>query len=99
MAKVTSKLQFTIPRAVAEKHGIEPGDELRVESMGRAIRLVPEKHRSNAELSEEERRRLFDAWQSRVEERIRRWRAEHGEVVVGERDWKREDLYTRGDAG
>lgn len=99
MAKVTSKLQLTIPRAVAEKHGIEPGDELRVESMGRAIRLVPEKHHSNAELGEEERRRLFDAWQSRIEERIRRWRAEHGELVVGERDWKREDLYTRGDAG
>ena len=28
MAKVTSKLQVTIPKAIAEQYGIKPGDEI-----------------------------------------------------------------------
>ncbi len=99
MAKVTSKLQFTIPRAIAEKHGIEPGDELRVESMGNAIRLVPEDARGVAELSMSERLRLFDETTRDVKERTRRYRAQHPEVDEGsapDRGWRREDLYDRG---
>ena len=28
MAKVTSKLQLTVPKAIADQYGIRPGDEL-----------------------------------------------------------------------
>ena len=28
MAKVTSKLQVTLPKALADQYGIEPGDEI-----------------------------------------------------------------------
>jgi AbrB family looped-hinge helix DNA binding protein len=28
MAKVTSELQITIPKRIAEQHGISPGDQL-----------------------------------------------------------------------
>jgi AbrB family looped-hinge helix DNA binding protein len=30
MAKVTSKLQLTLPKAIADRHGIRPGDEVAV---------------------------------------------------------------------
>ena len=28
MAKVTSKLQVTVPRAIADRYGIRPGDDI-----------------------------------------------------------------------
>ena len=34
MAKVTSKLQVTVPKALAERHGIAPGDEIDWQSAG-----------------------------------------------------------------
>ena len=41
MAKVTSKLQVTVPKAVADRYGIKPGDEIRFEDAGEVIRVVP----------------------------------------------------------
>ena len=41
MAKVTSKLQVTIPKALAERYGIRPGDEIDWEPAGQFIRVVP----------------------------------------------------------
>ena len=40
MSKVTSKLQVTIPKSVAERHRIRPGDEIRWASAGDGIRIV-----------------------------------------------------------
>lgn len=37
MARVTSKLQLTLPKAVADKHGIRPGDEFAVHSSGQGF--------------------------------------------------------------
>ena len=41
MAKVTSKLQVTVPKALAERYAIRPGDEIAWEAAGDAIRVVP----------------------------------------------------------
>lgn len=94
MSKVTSKLQVTLPKRIAERHGIAPGDEIDFESAGEAIRIVTRKHRTATELSVAERLRLFDAATARqtkaAEERGLPQRQSRG------RDWTREELYTRG---
>ena len=41
MSKVTSKLPVRVPKALAERYGIRPGDELRFEEAGEDIRVVP----------------------------------------------------------
>lgn len=97
MSKVTSKLQVTIPKRIAEQYGIEPGDEIEFQPAGEAIRVVPPRGRKATQLSVEERLRLFDA----ATERQRR-REEEMELPAEpstERDWSREDLYTRGEPG
>jgi AbrB family looped-hinge helix DNA binding protein len=40
MSKVTSKLQVTIPKALAVKYGIRPGDEVRWEEIHRGAVMV-----------------------------------------------------------
>ena len=39
MAKVTSKLQLTVPKAIADQYGIKPGDELEWVPAGESIRV------------------------------------------------------------
>ena len=61
MAKVTSKLQLTLPKAIADQYRIRPGDDLDWMPAGEAIRVVK---RGAAEASEpitiSERLRQFD---------------------------------------
>ncbi len=40
MSKITSKYQLTLPKAVAEKAGYHPGDEVECEVAGEAIRVA-----------------------------------------------------------
>jgi len=40
MPKVTSKLQLTVPKLIAERFGIRPGDELQWIAVGEAIRVI-----------------------------------------------------------
>lgn len=35
---MTSKLQMTIPKAIADQYGIRPGDRVEVQAAGEAIR-------------------------------------------------------------
>jgi AbrB family looped-hinge helix DNA binding protein len=42
MARVTSKLQVTIPKAVADRYGIQPGAEIEFEPADDVIRVVPQ---------------------------------------------------------
>ncbi len=90
MSKVTSKLQVTIPKALADRHGIRPGHEIRFVSAGEAIRI--EIGKSLPRLSPGERLKLF-------EESVRRQRRRQaGRKYPREprdRGWKREDLYDR----
>lgn len=41
MAKVTSKLQVTLPKHIAALHGIAPGDDIQFESAGGVQELPP----------------------------------------------------------
>lgn len=67
MGKVTSKLQLTLPKRLADELGIAPGDEIDFESAGDHIRLIPRAlHRGN-ELSASERLRLFDGTTARCQ--------------------------------
>ena len=87
MAKVTSKLQVTIPKALAERHRIKPGDEIEWTSAGDVIRIETA---GKPPLGVQERLRLFDEATKRL--RRRRWKG----GPVKDRGWTREELYTRG---
>ena len=88
MSKVTSKLQVTVPKAIAERFGIRPGDEIQFQAAGDAIRIEPAAKRKP--LSIEERLKLFDEATRRI--RKRRWKGEPPK----HRGWTREELYDRG---
>lgn len=90
MAKVTAKLQVTVPKALADRYGIAPGDDIDWEPAGDAIRIVPSRNRTSRDLKQ--RVRLFD--QATVRQQAR----EKGRSVTRAkaRGWTREDLYDRG---
>ncbi|MCA9528583.1 MAG: AbrB/MazE/SpoVT family DNA-binding domain-containing protein [Myxococcales bacterium] len=90
MSKVTSKLQVTISKAVAERHRIVPGSEVFFESAGREIRVRVGS--AALELSPDERLRLFDEATARQVARD----AERGQDTSPEgRGWTRDELYGR----
>lgn len=91
MAKVTSKLQVTIPKALAAEYGIEPGDDIEWSASGDAIRLS--RTGRSRELDVKARLQLFD------EATLRQKARERGEKqarVPADRGWTREELYDRG---
>jgi AbrB family looped-hinge helix DNA binding protein len=90
MARVTSKLQVTIPKAVADRYKIEPGTDVAFEPAGDIIRVVPPGR--SATCDARERLELFDRAVARQRRR------EEGRAFPGakERGWTREDLYGRG---
>jgi AbrB family looped-hinge helix DNA binding protein len=59
MAKVTSKLQVTVPKAVADRLGIKPGDDIDWQMEGHTARVVPSM--SVPRLTLEQRLAIFDA--------------------------------------
>ena len=71
MPKVTSKLQVTVPRAVAERFGIKPGDQIAWEAAGTVIHVIPPgalRHRP----SPRDRVKAFDEATARQRRRQRR---------------------------
>lgn len=100
MPKVTSKLQLTVPKAIAVEYGIRPGDELDWEPAGDVIRVIPPRPEARAErrMSVEERLRLFDRATRRQQHRRVVDRKLRKVLRKGPQDrgWKREELYTRG---
>lgn len=93
MARVTSKRQVTIPKAIADRYRIAPGDEIRFEPAGSAIRV----ERASAEQSTPDRARRLELF-DRATERQRHRKRRGGITTREERDWQREDLYERGRA-
>jgi AbrB family looped-hinge helix DNA binding protein len=93
MAKVTSKLQVTVPKAIAARYGIRPGDEIAWVPAGDAIRVVPAGRQGVAD--PQWRLKLFDAATARQR---RRQASRPRRRVRGGRGWTREDLYDRGRA-
>jgi len=86
---VTSKLQVTVPKALAERYGIDPGDEIEWEAAGDVIRVVPGRRPAPDVTA---RVKLFDqaTARQRARERARSLPA------AGGRGWTREELYERG---
>jgi bifunctional DNA-binding transcriptional regulator/antitoxin component of YhaV-PrlF toxin-antitoxin module len=97
MAKVTSKLQLTLPKAIAERYKIRPGDDLEWLPAGDSIRVVK---RDAAAASDpktiKERLQLFDHSTARQRKR----QSGSAKTRLGEtsrdRGWTREELYDRG---
>lgn len=92
MSKVTSKLQVTIPKLIAERFGIAPGDEVEWEPGPDAVRVVPAKSRARR-ADAASRLRLFDAATKR--QRARETASQPSTAEAG-RGWTREELYERG---
>jgi AbrB family looped-hinge helix DNA binding protein len=101
MPKVTSKLQLTVPKKIADQYGIRPGDELEWVPAGESIRveLMRLRAKNGMRLSPGERVALFDAATQR---RKRRERAllkgnPRPKPETSARGWTREEIY--GDRG
>jgi len=92
MAKVTSKLQLTIPKAIAERFGIRAGDTVDLAPAGEVIRMIPRKRPDTGD-DVRERLRLFD---QATERQHRRQRGQRRVKEPADRGWTREELYTRG---
>jgi antitoxin component of MazEF toxin-antitoxin module len=89
----------TIPKAIADAHGIAPGAELEFESAGDVIRVRP-KRRRRPVAAESTRAKLatFDEATRRQAERDANLRREQPALFeTTDRGWRREDLY--GDRG
>jgi AbrB family looped-hinge helix DNA binding protein len=94
MPKVTSKLQLTVPKAIADQYGIRPGDELQWIPAGDSIRVeLMRKAKAGHQLTAKEWLALFDAntkWLDELQaDELREARAK-GARVSRE---TREDLY------
>ena len=99
MPKVTSKLQLTVPKAIADQYGIRPGDELEWIPAGDSIRveLVRRKAKSGLQLTTKEKLALFDANMRRVDElqaeELEEAKAKGTRITRENRGWTREELY------
>jgi AbrB family looped-hinge helix DNA binding protein len=90
MAKVTSKLQVTVPKAIADAYGIKPGDEIVWIGGGESIHVRPASAARPA-VDVETRLALF-----REATKRQRARNKGTEPAARTRGWTREDLYDRG---
>jgi len=88
VGKVTSKLQATIPKVIADRYGIRPGTEIEWMPAGDSIRVFPEDARP-APLDVGRRLELFDQATRRHSSRP----AGKSEAPPDGRGWTREDLY------
>lgn len=90
MAKVTTKLQVTVPKAIADRFGIKPGDEIEWRAEGNAIRVLP-RAEGGTSLDREARLLSYDEATKRQKARDRSSARE----PTADRGWTREDLYDR----
>jgi bifunctional DNA-binding transcriptional regulator/antitoxin component of YhaV-PrlF toxin-antitoxin module len=98
MAKITSKYQVTVPRAIALQYNIRPGDEIDWVAAGEVIRVVPPGKQLAERDDRESRLRLFDQATKRHLQRpsVRKAGRVSNTQRPRDRGWTREDLYGRG---
>jgi AbrB family looped-hinge helix DNA binding protein len=89
MSKITSKLQITVPKVVAEQYGLRPGDEVDWEPAGDAIRLIAV-GRTKPAVDIKSRLRVFDQATQRQVERQRSFKKC---ARRSGRGWTRDELY------
>jgi AbrB family looped-hinge helix DNA binding protein len=95
MSKVTSKLQVTLPKKVADQFGIRPGDQIDWQVAGDAIRVIPVAKKTREKGNLQARLRLFDQATEREKKRARSLDPallHTAELGCG---WRRDDLYNR----
>ena len=92
MAKVTSKLHVTVPKALAAQLDIRPGDDVDWTISGNSLRVTPSKHRRQV-IDLDTRFCLFN---EATDRQRRRQQDARVTPVDGDRGWSREDLYDRG---
>lgn len=97
MSKVTSKLQVTIPKRIAEQFSIKPGDDIDFVATAEGLRVVTAARPDATTLSVAERLRLFDEGNERQQRRQARMKLPVDPPT--DRGWTREELYTRGKPG
>ena len=96
---MTSKLQLTVPKAIADQFGIRPGDELEWVPAGESIRieLVQRKAKGGHELTTDEKLALFDSNMARVDKlqatQLADAKAKGSQITRENRGWTREELY------
>lgn len=94
MARVTSKLQVTIPKVIAERYGIAPGEDIEWLPAGDAIRVIPQTARREPDRAR--RLALFDGATERQNDRQAVRPVPPGSA---DRGWSRAELYDRGRTG
>ena len=95
MAKVTKKLQVTIPRDLAEQSRIQPGDDVQWTASADGLHLTSAKMQRTP-LTIAARLALFDASTLRQEKPQLQTTMRIADRNDPGRGWTREDLYTRG---
>jgi AbrB family looped-hinge helix DNA binding protein len=99
MSKVTSKLQVTLPKTLADQLGIKPGDEIHWELAGDVMRVIPAaRNKGGAARDKSLRLRIFDQATRRQKQREKSLEAELLGSGKAGRGWMREQLYNRGGA-
>lgn len=111
MSKVTSKLQVTLPKAIADRYGVGPGSVVVFEPAGESIRVLVAREpglAQSASGSIADKQALLQAASLRQAVRNRRHRlartapgrkAKPDQTAKPvERGWTREELYDRGRA-
>jgi bifunctional DNA-binding transcriptional regulator/antitoxin component of YhaV-PrlF toxin-antitoxin module len=102
MSKVTSKLQVTIPKALATRYGIAAGDEVQWAAAGDALRLELAQQSTLRKTTIEDRLYSFDQATQRQQSRQTQSRQTQSPIAVAptgiDRGWAREELYDRGGA-
>lgn len=93
MGKVTSKLQVTVPKLIADAFGIRPGDEIGWVAAGDVIRVLP--GRAKRQPATADRLKVFD---QATERQRQRQRGRAAGKASRSRGWTREELYQRGRA-
>jgi AbrB family looped-hinge helix DNA binding protein len=98
MAKVTSKLQVTVPKIIAEQYGIRPGDDIEWIPAGDAVRVrkAAPQAQNRAANAIARQLELFDLATQR--QQARQAKAKRKPPRVRDRGWRREDLYDSGGA-
>lgn len=99
MSKVTSKLQVTVPKAIADRFNIKPGDRIEWEAAGESIRVIPGRKRAKSKTMPQDRLKHFDRATER--QREREMSLDPVELAASGREgrgWTRADLYDRGSA-
>jgi AbrB family looped-hinge helix DNA binding protein len=87
VGKITSKYQVSIPKSLAERLGVHPGDDVEWRIAGEELRVKP--RGAQPTLTIEQKLAMFDAATRRLGSGRRR-------RASTDRGWKREDLYDRG---